>query len=504
MTMPRIPDDVQVIAAILCVVTILLANGALTYKNVRSCDFWTEPKRLTILSMALADVVFALFALNVLYLSPLLSAAASCSVTSLAYIYCLLLNCVCGLGVLSLGFELWHRRKTGKSSFRIRCLTSFILSCFPWVLGLSIVLPLCLGSVALGHCEFRKSLEKSSRTQIAAALILPACAAVLVCVVVQRGSIRPASVDQHWDNTSQVLTMSRKETSCFQTHPDSERSVYSSLPKLQPLSENDMTNQNERLDGLNPTTGHISMRQNLTNMTPVVARRNLNCHNQHVEANEKNELPSKRHNHASSISQQIQSMAPRPSTQSRLSTFSMIQHSSFNDIHHSTFNTIQQPTINYNVASALINDLQSQIYDHPQPTLSNELQLIYSNPNPSEDKRTLIYSNPNPNEDNRTLIYSNTNPSEDNRTLIYRNPNPNEDNRTLIYRNPNPNEDNRTLIYSNPNPSEDNRTLIYSNPNPSEDNRTLIYSNPNPSEDNRTLIYSNPNPNEDNRTLIYS
>ncbi|CAL1543977.1 unnamed protein product [Lymnaea stagnalis] len=188
----------------LCIIfllLILLSNALLVLKNTRKFDFYTRPKNQIILSLAIGDILFALFPLIVVaktLFGDYLTDIKTCSLAMTSDTYMrFLIHFVYGLGVVVLGIELLFRNKIRDmtASKTAKFIVSIVLSGIPWLLGLIFVLPLCLANIDMTMCSSVQTLDQA-KAAVVISVILPACAAVAMCIVVNCRAFPPAQYQQ--------------------------------------------------------------------------------------------------------------------------------------------------------------------------------------------------------------------------------------------------------------------------------------------------------------------
>lgn len=168
---------------VIFIILILLTNGLLVFKNVRKCDFMYKTKTMIILSLAVGDILLALFPL-VLQTKILFDiyAGTECSMIKPSEVYMYYLNSfVYGCGLMILGWEILNRDMNSGS--RNNMLHAILTSSAPWFLGLVIILPLGFTNVDWLLCV-GPSLDQVRATYVIANL-LPAVGAVVASVFVK-------------------------------------------------------------------------------------------------------------------------------------------------------------------------------------------------------------------------------------------------------------------------------------------------------------------------------
>ncbi|CAL1546472.1 unnamed protein product [Lymnaea stagnalis] len=143
---------------------------------------------MTILSLAVGDVFVALFPMVVFtriwfgdYGTEKEIYDTNLFYTSKIY-QAYLITFVYGLGLMVLGLEmdLHHRISSLSKNSKIIC--SMMASCAPWILGLSIILPLGLANIGVEAWRFANSTY-AIKVLLVIGIILPACGAVMTSLM---------------------------------------------------------------------------------------------------------------------------------------------------------------------------------------------------------------------------------------------------------------------------------------------------------------------------------
>ncbi|CAL1546466.1 unnamed protein product [Lymnaea stagnalis] len=211
---------------IIFIILILLANGLLIFKNVRKGDFMYKPKTLTILSLAIGDVLLALFPVvvqtNMLFN---IYAGRQCTVIMPADVYMYyLITFVYGCGLVVLGWEILSRQKNpGLRSMS----QALIASSVPWFLGMIIILPLGFANVDWVTCV-GPSLAQVRATYIIAVL-LPAIGTVVSSGFVKSGVLSRVLHTQTGSNSSPPNQFSNPQINAPPAY-----SAHGSYPNYQP------------------------------------------------------------------------------------------------------------------------------------------------------------------------------------------------------------------------------------------------------------------------------
>ncbi|CAL1546471.1 unnamed protein product [Lymnaea stagnalis] len=179
-----------------------------------------KPKTLTILSLAIGDVLLALFPM-VVYTRILFNEyeprTMPCSLYSTSNVYMpYLITFVYGFGLMVLGLEmiLHHRISSLVKNSKIVC--SIVCSSIPWVLGLIIVLPLGLKNINMDTCEDHRNIDQW-RALLAIGIFLPACGAVLTSIIVKCKVKSPHR--QAVNNCPQVMVTSSTQQTAHGSAP---------------------------------------------------------------------------------------------------------------------------------------------------------------------------------------------------------------------------------------------------------------------------------------------
>ncbi|CAL1543983.1 unnamed protein product [Lymnaea stagnalis] len=173
---------------IIFIILILLANGLLIFKNVRKGDFMYKPKSLTILSLAIGDVLLALFPMVVqtkVLFGDYAVTGLSCSTTITSGAYSpYLITFVYGIGLMVLGFEIIQSQKSSPTNKNTQIIYSLAYSSFPWILGLIVVLPLGMANLNIDTCQGTQTVGQA-RALVVIGIILPALGAVITSIIVK-------------------------------------------------------------------------------------------------------------------------------------------------------------------------------------------------------------------------------------------------------------------------------------------------------------------------------
>ncbi|CAL1543976.1 unnamed protein product, partial [Lymnaea stagnalis] len=205
----------------LCIIFLLLilfSNVLLILKNAWKLDFYTRPKNQIILSLAIGDILLALFPLIVvaktLY-GDCFTNLKTCSLAMTSDTYMrFLIHFVYGLGVVVLGIELLFRNKIRDmtSSKTAKFIVSIVLSGIPWLLGLIFVLPLCLANIDMTTCSSVQTLHQAEAA-VVISVILPACAAVVMCIVVNCRAFPSGQRQQTTATSAPMVTITTSHSS---------------------------------------------------------------------------------------------------------------------------------------------------------------------------------------------------------------------------------------------------------------------------------------------------
>ncbi|XP_055890205.1 uncharacterized protein LOC129927022 [Biomphalaria glabrata] len=169
---------------VIFIIFILAANTLLLAKQCRKPGFYFSPKNMIIISLAVGDIIFALFPLVVnakLLFDFHLRVANGCSVIIAADAYAnYLIQFVYGVGLLVIGADIIFRYNLQHCLNRYKLLASILASCTPWIFGLLIVLPLCLTMDNSRSCMTLHSIE----TKTSVSVFLPASLALISSIAI--------------------------------------------------------------------------------------------------------------------------------------------------------------------------------------------------------------------------------------------------------------------------------------------------------------------------------
>ncbi|CAL1546467.1 unnamed protein product [Lymnaea stagnalis] len=203
---------------IIFIILILLANGLLIFKNVRKCDFMHKPKTLTILSLAMGDVLLALFPMVVttgLLFGDLTTLSCS-SISSYSVYMPYMITFVYGLGLMVLGLEIVQHHKISSLSKNSKIICSLIASSSPWILGLIIFLPLGFANIDMDTCEWNQTIAQL-KALIVLGILLPACVAVITSIIVK--CIDQAKYQQLVNTNPQVMVDLNTHNAAYDNAP---------------------------------------------------------------------------------------------------------------------------------------------------------------------------------------------------------------------------------------------------------------------------------------------
>lgn len=185
-------DDANKGLGISFIVSIFAANCVLIFITIRKGGFFYTPKSLTVISLAIGDILMALFPLAIMtrkFFDDLISFSCNTELSYFVYIN-FLIHFVYSTGIVVLAAELLYRIKTSQIAEMTpaNVVKSFLCSAFPWILGLIIILPLVLAGQAVEYglilvCKGALTVGRY-KTTLGVCVILPAGVAVLVCIVV--------------------------------------------------------------------------------------------------------------------------------------------------------------------------------------------------------------------------------------------------------------------------------------------------------------------------------
>ncbi|XP_059176858.1 uncharacterized protein LOC131956438 [Physella acuta] len=182
------PDARKAILIIL-IISITASSVYLIVKIMRQKQYQYSPKYLLLVSLAVGDILLALFALVVRVQSLFRkteSGLETCRLNFYSDMYSNhFINFVYGVGLIVLAAEFVYRRRCNRprTTTHFDLVRSFVICIVPWLLGLIVMLPLGLAGVDLETCNVYAGLE-ITRAQIVVSTILPACLAVIAAVVV--------------------------------------------------------------------------------------------------------------------------------------------------------------------------------------------------------------------------------------------------------------------------------------------------------------------------------
>ncbi|XP_059151794.1 uncharacterized protein LOC131938012 [Physella acuta] len=174
---------------IIFIILITISNGALVIKIMRQKQFFYSPKYLVLISLAVGDIFLALFALVIqamMFFQLHEDGFDGCRLGFYSNVYeNYILNFVYGTGLIVLSAEFVYRRRSNRprTTTHFDLIRSFLISSFPWLLSLLIILPLSMSGVDLESCRLNFTLDRKN-AQIVVSTVLPACLAVIAAVVI--------------------------------------------------------------------------------------------------------------------------------------------------------------------------------------------------------------------------------------------------------------------------------------------------------------------------------
>uniref|UniRef100_A0A2C9L697 G-protein coupled receptors family 1 profile domain-containing protein n=1 Tax=Biomphalaria glabrata TaxID=6526 RepID=A0A2C9L697_BIOGL len=182
------PDKVQLLIAeqVLTVTFILLIcfiNWALIITQVKKPMFYQSVKLMMIISLAIGDIIFALFPL-VVHARQYFEADKTfmtCTLLTNATTYMFyLIHFVYGLGLVILAAEVFLRNRIQSiHDNRYKIISAVGASSVPWILGLIIILPLCMSNVDYeNHCINSQSLE----SMFGVSVFLPVSLSIVISI----------------------------------------------------------------------------------------------------------------------------------------------------------------------------------------------------------------------------------------------------------------------------------------------------------------------------------
>ncbi|KAK0065846.1 POU domain class 6 transcription factor 2 [Biomphalaria pfeifferi] len=183
------PDMAQLLIAdkaliVIFILLICLINGALIVTQVRKPMFYQRVKLMMIISLAIGDIIFALFPLVVLarrfFEADITFMTCRLSTNTTTYMS-FLIHFVYGLGLVVLAAEVFLRNRIQSihdNNYKI--ISAVGASSVPWILGLIIILPLCMSKVNYeSDCTNSQSLE----SMIGVSIFLPVSLSIVISIV---------------------------------------------------------------------------------------------------------------------------------------------------------------------------------------------------------------------------------------------------------------------------------------------------------------------------------
>ncbi|KAI8771251.1 POU domain, class 6, transcription factor 2 [Biomphalaria glabrata] len=180
-------DELLIADKALIVIFILLIcfiNGALVITQVKKPMFYQSVKLMMIISLAIGDIIFALFPL-VVFAREFFEAdptfmTCRLSTNTITYMS-FLIHFVYGLGLVVLAAEVFLRNRIQSihdNNYKI--ISAVGASSVPWILGLIIILPLCMSNVDYeNHCINSQSLE----SMFGVSVFLPVSLSIVISIV---------------------------------------------------------------------------------------------------------------------------------------------------------------------------------------------------------------------------------------------------------------------------------------------------------------------------------
>ncbi|KAK0065849.1 POU domain class 6 transcription factor 2 [Biomphalaria pfeifferi] len=166
------------------ILLICLINGALLITQVKKPMFYDSVKLMMIISLAIGDIIFALFPLVVLaiqYSEADLTFMTCRLITIVTTYMSYLIHFVYGLGLVVLAAEVFLRNRIQsihENNYKI--ISAVGASSVPWILGLIIILPLCMSNVNYeSQCTNSQSLE----FMFGVSVFLPVLLSIVISIV---------------------------------------------------------------------------------------------------------------------------------------------------------------------------------------------------------------------------------------------------------------------------------------------------------------------------------
>uniref|UniRef100_A0A2C9KSV5 G-protein coupled receptors family 1 profile domain-containing protein n=1 Tax=Biomphalaria glabrata TaxID=6526 RepID=A0A2C9KSV5_BIOGL len=182
------PDMNQLLIAdqalnVIFILLICLINRALLIIQVKKPKFYQSVKLMMIISLAIGDIILALFPLVVLakFLFEDDKTFMTCRLFTYAITYTLyLIHFVYGLGLVVLAAEVFLRNRIRSIHNNYKTISAVGASSVPWLLGLIIILPLCMSKVNYeSHCTNSQSLE----FMFGVSVFLPVLLSIVISIV---------------------------------------------------------------------------------------------------------------------------------------------------------------------------------------------------------------------------------------------------------------------------------------------------------------------------------
>ncbi|KAK0065852.1 POU domain class 6 transcription factor 2, partial [Biomphalaria pfeifferi] len=183
-----LPDTDELLIAdkaliVIFILLICLINGALIVTQVKKPMFYQSVKLMMIISLAIGDIIFALFPLVVLargYFEADLTLMTCRLSTNITTYMSYLIHFVYGLGLVVLAAEVFLRNRIQIIHDNYKTLSAVGASGVPWILGLIIVLPLCMSNVNYEYfCINTQSLD----SMFGVSVFLPVSLSIVITIV---------------------------------------------------------------------------------------------------------------------------------------------------------------------------------------------------------------------------------------------------------------------------------------------------------------------------------
>lgn len=263
------------------IVLIIVSNSLLILKISRNRGYIYHRRNLILMSLATGDIFLALFPL-IVYARRHFGVDHSCGIVNAEQVYLhFLIHFVYGAGLITLAMELVVRyngpMETGPTAKNI--VKSLVFSVVPWILGLTVVLPLTKSSFPLTDtCEFISTIW--IKIVLIISVLLPACMAFIVCIAVKCTRLAPV---EYTSTTvrSQGGQPDVVQATCNTQHPFSNIHGPQWIPTISAPYYNENGNEYPKP----PTAGQYSS----THTLYVLSQQ---CHPEHDTAKYTMEIPA--------------------------------------------------------------------------------------------------------------------------------------------------------------------------------------------------------------------